>query len=184
MSDDSAQSEEACDGAGRNGLSHDVYQQLRAIAHGRMAREHPGHTLQTTALVHEALLRMTQLGRIYACDRPQFFRAAAESMRRILIDHARANTASKRGGGRRQRAAVDVMELADAEDSQEILALDEAMSRFEAIAPQAAEVVQLRFYAGLSIEETAEALAASPRSVNRIWTYARAWLWRELKSEK
>lgn len=164
-------------------LSAELYEQLRAIAHVRMTRERAGHTLQTTALVHEALLRMTQNGRITASARPQFFCAAAESMRRILIDHARANGREKRGGKRRRVSLDDLDPAGKAEAPLDILALDDAICRLESQVPDAAAVVRLRFYAGLSVDETAEALNLSARSVDRLWVYARARLWRALNDE-
>lgn len=164
-------------------FSAELYDQLRAIAHVRMMHERSGHTLQTTALVHEALMKLTQTGRISASNRPEFFRAAAASMRRILIDHARTNGREKRGG---QRVRVP-LEQADQSDSSgdpvDILALDEALCRLEQQSPDAASVVRLRFYAGLSVDETAEALNLSPRSVDRLWVYAKARLWDALHDE-
>jgi RNA polymerase sigma factor (TIGR02999 family) len=156
-----------------------VYEQLKAIARARMAGERSSHTLQATALVHEAYLRMNQPGNIDVADRSRFFRAAAVAMREILIDHARGVGRQKRGGGAK-RLNVDVLDLAAENDTEQILALDEAICRLQAVSPEAAEVVRLRFYAGLSIEETADSLNTSHRSVNRLWSYARAWLWREL----
>ncbi|CAN5506265.1 sigma-70 family RNA polymerase sigma factor [soil metagenome] len=162
-------------------LPPELYDQLRAIAHVRMSHERIGHTLQTTALVHEALMRMTQGGRISTSARPEFFRAAAASMRRILIDHARANRSAKRGGGAR-RVSLDDVDPPAAEPSVDLLALDEAISRLENSAPDSAEVVRLRFYAGLSVDETAETMNVSPRTVDRLWTYARARLWEALSA--
>ena len=160
-------------------LTREVYEQLKAIARARMAGERPAHTLQATALVHEAYLRLNKPGNIDVSDRSQFFRAAAVAMREILIDHARGAGRQKRGGGAK-RLNVDVLDLAAENDTDQILALDEAVCRLQEISPDAAEVVRLRFYAGLSIEETAQTLATSTRSINRLWAYARAWLWREL----
>ncbi|MDX2148823.1 MAG: ECF-type sigma factor [Planctomycetota bacterium] len=157
-----------------------AYAQLRAIAQERMRQESTGHTLQATALVHEALLRIGSDRTSPMVDRAHFFAAAAEAMRRILIDHARARNAVKRGGGAR-RGVLSVVDLADEDaDPGEILALDEALQRLEASEPEVASVVRLRFYAGLSGDETAEALRVSPRQVDRLWAYARAWLAREL----
>jgi len=156
-----------------------VYEQLRNLARQRMADEREGHTLQATALVHEAYLRLAGRGQGAFSSRAQFFFAAAEAMRRILIDHARARGQLKRGGGN-ARMPLNVLDLAADEQIPQILALDEAILRLEQSSPTVAAVVRLRFYAGLSIEETAEALGISPRTVKREWTYARATLHREL----
>lgn len=153
-----------------------VYGQLRAIAQERMATERPGHTLQATALVHEAYLKLTGAGDIPWSGRAGFLHAASEAMRRILIDHARRRNAQKRERPIVRPTLKDVADLASTEDSFEILAFDEAFLRLEGEYPEAAAVVRLRFYAGLSVEQTAEALSVSPRTVNREWTFARAWL--------
>ena len=161
-----------------------VYAQLRDLARQRMTGERAGHTLQATALVHEVYLKLIGPERAAPwADRRQFFFAAAEAMRQILIDHARARAGLKRGGGRK-RVPLGVLDLAtDEEQIPEILALDEAVSRLEKASPDVAAVVRLRFYAGLSVEETAEALGVSPRTVKREWTYARAQLFRALGYE-
>jgi RNA polymerase sigma factor (TIGR02999 family) len=162
------------------GLPPEVYQQLRSIAHARMANERAGHTLQSTALVHEALMRLAGDGAVCGEDRPAFFRAAAETMRRVLIDHARARAADKRGGNH-HRVMLDSGDRPAGEDKiVELLALDEAISRLEEQNPDAAAVVRLRFYAGLSVDETAETLGLAPRSIDRLWAFARASLWRTL----
>jgi RNA polymerase sigma factor (TIGR02999 family) len=144
-----------------------------------MKAENAGHTLQATALVHEAFLRIGQDRRVPFENRAHFFAAAAEAMRRILIDHARAKGAVKRGG-ESVRAPLSVVDLAAECDPAEVLALDEALSRLEVAEPDAAAVVRLRFFAGLSGDATAEALGMSPRQVDRVWAYARAWLLREM----
>jgi RNA polymerase sigma factor (TIGR02999 family) len=154
-----------------------VYAQLRALAAARMAHERPGHTLNPTALVHEAYVRLADNSRF--ANRAHFFAAAAEAMRRILIDRARAKGRQKREGGR-TKLPVDVLDLAASEDSDQILAVDDAIRRLDTVLPEAARVVRLRFFAGLSVAETAETLGTSERSVAREWTYARAWLLREL----
>jgi len=158
-----------------------VYQQLRKLAAARMREERSDHTLQATGLVHEAYVRLESGGQGRWASRGQFFLAAAEAMRRILIDHARAKGKQKRGGPAVRRVPMNVLDLA-ADDTQipEILALDEAVCRLEKVSPDVAAVVRLRFYAGLSVDETAEALGISPRTVKREWTYARAVLFREL----
>ncbi|MDX2131570.1 MAG: ECF-type sigma factor [Planctomycetota bacterium] len=155
-----------------------VYEQLREVARHRLSAENPGHTLQATALVHEAFLRIGQDRRVPFRDRAHFFAVAAEAMRRILIDHARAKGAAKR----RPPAAefLSVVDLAEHRDPEQIMALDAALQRLEGAEPEVAAVVRLRFFAGLSGNETAEALGISPRQVDRLWAYARAWLAREI----
>jgi RNA polymerase sigma factor (TIGR02999 family) len=156
-----------------------IYEQLRELARRRMTDERAGHTLQATALVHEAYVRLVGDREVPWSGRAHFFAAAAEAMRRILIDHARAHNGAKRGGGRR-RIPLNVVDLAAPDQFAEIVSLDEALSRLEGVSGELAEVVRLRFYAGLSVEETAEALGVAPRTVERRWAGARAWLFREL----
>jgi RNA polymerase sigma factor (TIGR02999 family) len=155
-----------------------VYGQLRAIAAARMAGERPGHTLDATGLVHEAYLKLVQ-GPLDWRGKAHFYAAAAEAMRRILVDHARGRGREKRGSGRVQ-LPLDVVELASREDPAEILSVDEAVRRLEERDPRMAEIVKLRFFAGLSDEETAQALGVADRTVRRDWTLARAFLQREL----
>ena len=160
-----------------------VYDQLRNLARQRMAQERTGHTLQATALVHEAFARLVGPGGgadARFANVAHFYHAAAEAMRRILIEHARGRGAEKRGGSVRRVSFTTVLDLAAAPDPDEILAFDDAIVRLEQETPEAARVVRLRFYAGLSVEETAAALGVSPRTVNREWQYARAWLFRVL----
>lgn len=156
-----------------------VYEQLRSLARNRMRGERAGHSLQATALVHEAYLKLVGNRDIQWSGRGQFFGAAAEEMRRILIDHARARGGLKRGGERR-RVPLSVLDLAAHHESEEIMALDDAVSRLQEISASMGAVVRLRFYAGLNVEETAEALGVSTRTVEREWAGARAWLFREL----
>ena len=156
-----------------------VYAQLRAVAQQRMVNERPGHTLQATALVHEAYLKLVGPRDVPWQNQAHFYAAAAEAMRRILLDHAKARGRQKRGGNRRV-VPLDVAVLAEQADSEQIVALDEAVCRLEEQEPEAANVVRLRFYAGLSVDQTAEALNLSPRTVDRRWQFARAWLFREL----
>ncbi len=156
-----------------------VYDQLRAIAQQRMSQENAGHTLQATALVHEAFLRISADRIVPFQNRAHFFAAAAEAMRRIVIDHARAKGAAKRGGAAK-RAPLSVLDLASESDPAQILMLDEALVRLERAEPDAASVVRLRFFAGLTGDETAETLGVSPSHVDRLWVYARAWLLREM----
>jgi RNA polymerase sigma factor (TIGR02999 family) len=157
-----------------------VYEELRAIAKRRMAGERPGHTLGATALVHEAYLRLLGSERVSWRDQGHFFGAAAEAMRRILIDHARTRGREKRGGGRRA-IPLDVLDLAAREDPEEILSLDEAVRRLEEQDARMASIVKLRFFAGLSEEETASALGVAARTVRREWALARAFLQREIE---
>jgi RNA polymerase sigma factor (TIGR02999 family) len=145
-----------------------------------MASENGGHTLQATALVHEAYLRIGQDRRVPFRDRAHFFATAAEAMRRILIDHARAKGAAKRRPPAPE--LLSVVDLAEQRDPDQILALDAALRRLEAAEPEVAGVVRLRFFAGLSGDETAEALGISARQVDRLWAYARAWLSREVSN--
>jgi RNA polymerase sigma factor (TIGR02999 family) len=171
-----------------------VYAQLRELAKCRMADERSGHTLQPTALVHEAYMRLVGEHRVRWAGRTHFLHAAAEAMRCILIDHARGKQSLKRGGAGRspgvtdapppppaaRRVPLSVLEMVERHDPSEILDLDEAVCRLEQESPEVAAVVRLRFYAGLSIDETARALGVGAQSVKRDWAYARAWLFRQL----
>ncbi|MBL8879325.1 MAG: sigma-70 family RNA polymerase sigma factor [Phycisphaerales bacterium] len=159
-----------------------VYGELIRIARSRMTGERAGHTLQPTALVHEAYLRIVGVDNtlIDWRNRAHFYHVAAEAMRRILVDHARRRLRVKRGGGR-QPAALDTLDVPADAESDDILALDEAICRLEERDPRAAQVVRLRYYAGLSVEDTAAALDLSPRTVKREWSFARAWLFDELR---
>lgn len=161
-----------------------VYEQLRAIARQRMAGERRGHTLQATALVHEAYIRLLGKTDVPWTGRGHFFRAAAEAMRRILVDHARSRNAEKRGGGRAALEIMNVADLAASENSSGILALDDAISRLEKVDEQAAVVVRLRFYAGLDVETVGGALEVSARTVRRDWAFARGWLREALEQEE
>lgn len=162
-------------------FSH-VYEELRSMAARRMAAERQDHTLDATALVHEAYLRMMGNTEVRWANRAHFFYAAAEAMRRVLVEHARAKNRLKRGGGRRRDLSglESVAALVARSDPEEILAVDEAIRRLEVENPEAAKVVRLRFFAGLSPEEAADAADLSPRTVYRLWAYARAWLFRQL----
>jgi RNA polymerase sigma-70 factor, ECF subfamily len=160
---------------GREQLFELVYTELRGIAGGRMHGEHAGHTLQATALVHEAWLRLVDHRNVDWLDRGHFFAAASEAMRRILIDHARRAGAEKRGGDR-ERVTLGALESALEVEPEEAVALAEALMRLEQHDPRAAEVTRLRFFAGLSVEDTARALGLTVRTVHREWTYARARL--------
>lgn len=156
-----------------------VYHELRSIAGRQIRDERRAHTLGATALVHEVYVRLIGGTRLHLQDRAGFFHAAAEAMRRILIEHARKRGRQKRGGQRR-RIPLDAVDLASEEQFSDFLAVEEALRRLEQEDGRAAEVVRLRFFAGLSVEEVAQMLDSSPRSVAREWAYARAWLYRAL----
>lgn len=165
-----------------NQLTSALYEQLLAMARSRMNDERTNHTLQPTALVNEVYLRLQKEGRFDVTNRPRFFHAAAEAMRRILIEHARARGRQKRGGAQKP-IPINLIDLAGEDNTDTILILDDAICRLEEQSPQQAEVVRLRFYAGLSVEETAKAMGVSEITVKRAWRYARAWLWREMNIE-
>ncbi|MDB6173664.1 MAG: hypothetical protein JWL59_2975 [Chthoniobacteraceae bacterium] len=154
-----------------------VYGELRRLACVRMGHEQPGHTLQPTALVHEAWLRIGGLENWQS--RAHFFSAAAEAMRRILIDRARRKLAARHGAGQKPIDIAEIEIAAPAKDD-ELIALDEALEKLARIAPQKAEVVKLRFFAGFSIEEAARVLGISEPTAKRHWTFARAWLYRAI----
>ena len=164
-----------------------VYTELRQLAAQKLARETPGHTLQPTALVHEAYLRLVASPGKTAGEsesnwdsRGHFFAAAAEAMRHILVDNARRKQSLKRGG-ELVRHELDDVELALPEPREDVLALDEALRKLAQTDARAAELVQLRFFAGLSLLDAAELLGVSPRTAHRLWAYARAYLHRELQ---
>jgi RNA polymerase sigma factor (TIGR02999 family) len=159
-----------------------VYDHLRAIAARHMGGERKGHTLQPTALVHEAYLKLVGQTPLSWSGKSRFYAAAAEAMRRILIDHARGKRSAKRGGGRRG-FPLSVVDLATRENFEEIVAVDDAVSRLERRDGELADVVKVRFYAGLTEREAAEALGRGERTVSRQWALARAWLERELTGE-
>lgn len=158
-----------------------VYDELRRLASSRLARERPGQTLQATALVHEAYLKLlgSGQGEKHWDGRGHFFKAAAEAMRRILVERARSKGRLRHGGDRRR---VDFEEAAEsvASPGRDLVALDDALRELARLDPSSAEVVNLRYFAGLSVAETAEVLGVSPRTVDRLWAFARAWLYREL----
>jgi len=158
-----------------------VYDELRKLAAARMANEMPGQTLQPTALVHEAWLRLVGPdGQAHFNSRAHFFGAAAEAMRRILIEKARRKRAA-RYGGNQPRVDVQEIELAAEAPTEELLALNEALDRFALEDPAKAELVKLRYFVGLTLEETAEILGVSLATAKRQWTFARAWLHAEIK---
>jgi RNA polymerase sigma factor (TIGR02999 family) len=156
-----------------------VYAELRRIASRRLRRERSGHTLQPTALVHEAYLRLVQAPEVDWRDRAHFFAVAARVMRQVLVDHARTRDAAKRGGGAHKVAIEEVAEPRVSVDV-DLLALDQALGRLTDLDPEQARVVELRYFGGLTIEETAEVMNVSPATVKRDWTLAKAWLRREL----
>lgn len=156
-----------------------VYGELRRMARRRMRGERPGHTLSPTALVHETYLKLARLERIEWRNRAQFFALAAQAMRRVLVDHALRRKARKRGGGQ-AHATLGEEVRGHAVSVEEILALDEALRRLEGIDERRARVVVCRFFAGMEVEETAAALGVSAATVKRDWSFARAWLNREL----
>jgi RNA polymerase sigma-70 factor (ECF subfamily) len=157
-----------------------VYQELRRLAASYLRRERPGQTLQPTALVHEAYLRLMKDRPDRWQNRAHFCAIAAHSMRQILIERARARGALKRGGAQ-PRVTLDEALVAGGEQSFDLLAIDEALERLAAIDPEQARLVELRFFGGLTVEETAEAMDISPATVKRHWAVARAWLARELE---
>src|SRR5437879_9671858 len=154
-----------------------VYEELRKLAAEKMAQENPGQTLQATALVHEAYLRLVGGAQIQSWDsRGHFFAAAAEAMRRILIDRARHKQTEKAGGGRHRLDLDDIEPPLDEEHGDRLLALDEALRQLEAEDPRKASLVKLRFFAGLTAEQAAEALGVSTSTAEKDWAYARSWL--------
>lgn len=152
-----------------------VYEELRHLAHQYMRREKPGHTLQTSALVNEAYVRLVKQSEIQWESRAHFFGIAARLMRQILVDQARRRNFAKRGGGAIRVSLNDATAVAQ-EQSASVMALDEALKTLEQTDPRKSHIVELRFFGGMSIEETAEALKVSPGTVMREWTFARAWL--------
>jgi RNA polymerase sigma factor (TIGR02999 family) len=155
-----------------------VYGELHRLAHHYLRRERPGHSLQTTALVNEAYLRLVDYKRMHWQNRAHFMAAAAQAMRRILVDHARRRNAKR--GANAQHVSLDAEAVIAADRSEAFEALDDALNALAARAPRKAKVVELRFFGGLSVEDTAEVLRVSPITVMREWKSAKAWLYREL----
>ncbi len=170
-----------------DGLMPLVYDQLRRVAHRQLRDEATGHTLSTTALVHEAYLKLVDQNRTEWRDRAHFFAIASQAMRRILIDYARRHCAGRRGGlpdGTPPRhVSLDEVDLPVAERAEVLLALDEALERLGELDPRLAQVVECRFFAGLTEAETAAALGVSQRTVAREWAVARGWLYQELRGD-
>jgi len=158
-----------------------VYEELRRLARQCMSRERPGHTLQTSALVNEAYLRLVDQKNIRWRDRAHFFGIAARLMRQVLVDYARRRRYAKRGGDAR-RVPLDEAMIVSEERAADVVALDAALNSLAEIDPRQSQIVELRFFGGLSIEETAEILAVSPGTVMREWTLAKAWLRRAITS--
>lgn len=155
-----------------------IYQELRRLAGQKLSQEPPGQTLQATALVHEVYIRLVGEGRDWK-SRTHFFAAAAEAMRRILVENARRKRRLKRGGGR-HRVDLHDADLAIQEPSDDLVALDEALGKLEAVDKPKSELVKLRFFAGLTLEQASNMLGISQTTAKRYWTYARAWLYREI----
>ena len=171
------------DETARDELMPLVYQELHRLAHHYMNRERPGHTLQTSALVNEAFVRLIDQKDVQWQNRAHFFGIAAQMMRRILVDHARSRASAKRGGGAPHVSLAEVAIVSD-ERAAEVVALDNALLNLAAVDERKSQIVELRFFGGLSIEETAEVLAVSPGTVMRDWTLAKAWLRRAVTSDE
>ncbi len=159
-----------------------VYEELRRLAHHYMSRERPGHTLQTTALVNEVYFRLVDQKHMHWQNRAHFFAISAQLMRRILVDHARSHQYAKRGGGA-PKVSLDEGAVVAQEQAADLIALDDALLRLAAIDDRKSRIVELRFFGGLSVEETAEALKISSRTVMREWSMAKAWLYRTINHE-
>jgi RNA polymerase sigma factor (TIGR02999 family) len=160
-----------------------VYEELRRLAHGYMGHERPGHTLQTSGLVNEAYLRLIDQSRVQWQNRSHFFGIAAQMMRRVLVDYARTRQYAKHGGGA-HRVSFDDVKVFSPERGSDVIALDEALKELAAFDPRKSQIVELRFFGGMSIEEAAEVLGVSPGTVMRDWTMAKAWLRKALISGK
>ena len=169
--------------AALNKLMPLVYDELRRLAHHYMSRERPGHTLQATALVNQAYLRLVEQKNVHWQNRAQFFAIAAQLMRRILVDHARSHQYAKRGGGAR-KVSLDEAAVVSQERAADVVALDDALVGLAAIDPQQSRIVELRFFGGLTVEETAEVLKLSPATIKREWSTAKAWLYHEISNHK
>jgi len=170
------------DEAARDQLMPLVYDELHRLAHQYMNRERPGHTLQTSALVNEAFVRLVGQRDVHWQNRAHFFGIAAQMMRRILVDYARNRHYAKRGGSARQVSLNEALIVSE-ERSAEVVALDDALKSLAIMDQRKSQIVELRFFGGLSIEETAEVLAVSPGTVMRDWTLAKAWLRREMTAD-
>jgi RNA polymerase sigma-70 factor (ECF subfamily) len=160
-----------------------VHEELRRVAHRHMAHERAGHTLQATALVNEAYIRLIDVRQVNWQDRAHFFAMSSRLMRRILVDFARSKGYQKRGGGA-QKVTLDEALIVSAEARHDLVAIDDALNALAVVDPRKAQVVEMRFFGGLSVEETAEALKVSVDTVMRDWKLAKAWLLRELKEDR
>lgn len=161
-----------------------IYDELRRIAGAQMGRERPGHTLQATAVVHEAYMRLAGEQQIPWQNRAHFFAIAAKTMRRVLLDYARHRHAEKRGGAASKKVELDAELLVGDDRLEEVVAVDEVLTRLAEIDAEQARIVELRFFAGLTVEETAEVMGISSSTVKREWRLAKAWLDRELATAK
>ena len=168
------------DQAAQERLIEIVYGELKQLAKAYLRRERGTHSISATVLVHEAYLKLVDQRRVYWQNRSHFFGIAAQAMRRILVDRARANSAAKRGGGG-VNVEPNQREAPELPPDVDVLALDEALSRLEALEPRWSRLVELRFFAGFTVEETASVLEVSPATVKRDWSFARGWLYRELQ---
>jgi RNA polymerase sigma factor (TIGR02999 family) len=156
-----------------------IDEELRRLAHRYMTRERAGHTLQTTALVNEAFLRLVNRKNLQWQNRAHFFGIAAQLMRTILVDHARSHASAKRGGGARKLELDEAMVVSQ-QKASEVIALDDALNQLALLDPQQSRIVELRFFGGLTVEEAAEVLQVSPATIKREWSTAKAWLYHEL----
>lgn len=159
-----------------------VYKELHRLAHQHMRREHLGHTLQTTALVNEVYFRLVDQKHVHWENRAHFFAISAQLRRRILVDHARSHQYAKRGGGA-HKVSLDEVAVVAQEQAADLIALDDALLSLAAIDERKSRIVELRFFGGLSVEETATALEISVRTVMREWSMAKAWLYRAINNE-
>ena len=159
-----------------------IHEELRRLAHHYMSHERPGHTLQTTALVNEAYLRLVNRKGVHWQNRAHFFAIAATLMRSLLVDHARSHAYAKRGGDAR-KITIDEAMIVSQERAAEVVALDDVLKQLAIFDPQQSRIVELRFFGGLTIDETAEVLGLSPATIKREWSTARAWLYRELNKK-
>jgi RNA polymerase sigma-70 factor, ECF subfamily len=161
-----------------------VYEELHRLAHRYMSRERPGHTLQTTALVNEAYLRLVDQKQAHWQDRAHFFAVAAQVMRHILVDYARRRRYAKRGGATARQVSLDEAAMVSQQRAADFIALDEALERLEAIDPRKSRVVELHFFGGLNFDEIAEVLKVSPITVRRDWRSAKAWLYQAVTNDR
>jgi len=160
-----------------------IYSELRKLASNYLRRERSGHTLQATALVHEAYLRLVDQNQVQWQNRAHFFGVAAQMMRRILVDHARAHDADKRGGEFQKLSLDENLEVSGGDQDLNLVALDDALNRLAELDPQKSKIVELRFFGGLSVEETAEVLNVSAPTVKRQWRMAKAWLYGQIQTK-